>query len=129
LADEGVAVDLAAEMGLVGYWPVAGEPMLFNQRNFPTCTMLADIDFTMSVLVAGGPARSIGAPGAARLDRRGTINSTIVPGMGLGAPSGPRSPAGGRADATGAPDAPSDGPARLVPDLSSARPRAMLRPA
>src|SRR5437588_1657605 len=83
LADEGVAVDLAAEMGLVGYWPVAGEPMLFNQRNFPTCTMLADIDFTMSVLVAGSRARSIGALGAAQLDRHGNINSTLVPGMRL----------------------------------------------
>ena len=83
LADEGVAVDLAAEMGLVGYWPVAGEPMLFNQRNFPTCSMLADIDFTMSVLVGGGRSRSIGALGAAQLDRQGNINSTVIPGERL----------------------------------------------
>src|SRR5207302_2097255 len=80
LAEEGVNVDLVAEMGLVGYWPRPGEPMLFNQRNFPTCTMLADIDFTMSILVAGGRARAIGALGAAQLDRRGNINSTLVPG-------------------------------------------------
>ena len=35
LAEGGTPIDLAAEMGLVGYWPHAGEPMLFNQRNFP----------------------------------------------------------------------------------------------
>src|SRR5207244_152238 len=67
LAEEGVPIDLAAEMGLVGYWPVAGEPMLFNQRNFPTCTMLADIDWTMSILVGGATARAIGALGAAQV--------------------------------------------------------------
>ena len=46
-------VDLAAEMGLIGYWPVPGEPLLFNPRNFPGCTMLADIDFTLAILVGG----------------------------------------------------------------------------
>jgi acyl CoA:acetate/3-ketoacid CoA transferase beta subunit len=79
LAEEGVAIDLAAEMGLVGYWPRPGEPMLFNQRNFPTCTMLADIDWTMSILVGGGNARAIGALGAAQLDRFGNLNSTMIP--------------------------------------------------
>jgi acyl CoA:acetate/3-ketoacid CoA transferase beta subunit len=83
LADDGVAVDLAAEMGLVGYWPVAGEPMLFNQRNFPTCSMLTDIDVTMSMLVSGSRARAIGALGAAQIDRFGNINSTMVPGQRL----------------------------------------------
>ena len=57
--------------------------MLFNQRNFPTCTMLADIDFTMSILVAGTRARAIGALGAPQLDRHGNINSTMIPGMRL----------------------------------------------
>jgi acyl CoA:acetate/3-ketoacid CoA transferase alpha subunit/acyl CoA:acetate/3-ketoacid CoA transferase beta subunit len=83
LADDGVPIDLAAEMGLVGYWPNAGEPMLFNQRNFPSCTMLADIDFTMSILVAGARAKAIGALGAAQLDRRGNLNSTLVTGQRL----------------------------------------------
>ena len=73
-------VDLVAEMGLVGYWPRPGEPILFNQKNFPTCSMLADIDTTLSVLIGGGRARSIGALGAAQVDRTGAINSTEVPG-------------------------------------------------
>ena len=83
LAEDGVAIDLAAEMGLVGYWPHAGEPMLFNQRNFPTCTMLADIDWTMSILVGGAQARAIGALGAAQLDKAANINSTVIPGERL----------------------------------------------
>lgn len=80
LAREGTHVDLVAEMGLVGYWPRPGEPILFNQRNFPTCTMLTDIDKTLGVIIGGGRARSIGALGAAQVDRFGNINSTELPG-------------------------------------------------
>lgn len=83
LAGEEVALDLVAEMGLVGYWPRPGEPILFNQRNFPTCTMLSDIDHTLGVLIGGARARSIGALGAAQVDRHGNINSTEVPGERL----------------------------------------------
>jgi acyl CoA:acetate/3-ketoacid CoA transferase alpha subunit/acyl CoA:acetate/3-ketoacid CoA transferase beta subunit len=83
LAREGRPIDLAAEMGLVGYWPHAGEPLLFSQRNFPTCTMLADIDWTMSILVGGGTARAIGALGAAQVDRHANLNSTVIPGERL----------------------------------------------
>jgi acyl CoA:acetate/3-ketoacid CoA transferase beta subunit/acyl CoA:acetate/3-ketoacid CoA transferase alpha subunit len=83
LRDQGVPVDLAAEMGLIGYWPVPGEPLLFNPRNFPGCTMLADIDFTLGILVGGGAARAIGALGAAQIDARGNVNSTLIPGERL----------------------------------------------
>ncbi|MGZ4144255.1 MAG: CoA-transferase [Actinomycetota bacterium] len=80
LVEEQISIDLVAEMGLVGYWPRPGEPILFNQRNFPTCTMLSDIDQTISVLIGGGRARSIGSLGAAQVDKRGNINSTQIPG-------------------------------------------------
>jgi acyl CoA:acetate/3-ketoacid CoA transferase alpha subunit/acyl CoA:acetate/3-ketoacid CoA transferase beta subunit len=83
LADEGHRVDLVAEMGLVGYWPRPGDPLLFNQRNFPTCTMLADIDATLAVVVGGARARSLGSLGAAQVDRRGNVNSTLIPGETL----------------------------------------------
>ena len=83
LAEEGIVVDLVAEMGLVGYWPRPGEPMLFNQRNFPSCTMLADIDTTLAILIGGGTARSVGSLGAAQVDRHGNINSTLIPGETL----------------------------------------------
>ncbi len=79
LRDEGIPVDLAAEMGLIGYWPVPGDPLLFNPRNFPGCTMLADIDWTLSVLVGGSTARAVGALGAAQVDRLGNLNSTRLP--------------------------------------------------
>ncbi|MCA1830498.1 MAG: glutaconate CoA-transferase, partial [Actinobacteria bacterium] len=83
LAAEGTHVDLVAEMGLVGYWPRPGEPILFNQRNFPTCTMLADIDTTLAVIIGGGRARSIGSLGAAQVDKHGNVNSTMIPGKTL----------------------------------------------
>ena len=83
LAEQGTVVDLVAEMGLVGYWPRPGEPHLFNQRNFPTCTMLADIDTTLAIIVGGANARSIGSLGAAQVDKHGNINSTEIPGERL----------------------------------------------
>jgi acyl CoA:acetate/3-ketoacid CoA transferase beta subunit len=42
--------------------------------------MLTDISTTISVLIGGGSARSIGALGAAQVDKHGNINSTLVPG-------------------------------------------------
>jgi acyl CoA:acetate/3-ketoacid CoA transferase beta subunit len=57
--------------------------MLFNQRNFPSCTMLADIDTTLSLVIGGGNARSVGSLGAAQVDKRGNINSTLIPGETL----------------------------------------------
>ena len=83
LAEEGINVDLVAEMGLVGYWPRPGEPMLFNQRNFPSCTMLADIDTTLAIVIGGANARSVGSLGAAQVDKYGNINSTLIPGETL----------------------------------------------
>ena len=78
-----IPIDLVAEMGLVGYWPRPGEPILFNQRNFPTCTMLTDIETTLGIVMGGGRARAIGALGAAQVDKQGNINSTQIPGETL----------------------------------------------
>src|SRR5207302_11251418 len=49
----------------------------------PPCTMLADIDWTLSILVGGHSSRSIGVLGAAQIDRRGNVNSTVIPGERL----------------------------------------------
>ncbi|HEX9776319.1 MAG TPA: CoA-transferase [Actinomycetota bacterium] len=81
--DRGVRVDLVAEMGLVGYWPRPGEPILFNPRNFPTCTMLTDIAGTLGGVIGGGRARGVGALGAAQVDKHGNVNSTEIPGERL----------------------------------------------
>ena len=83
LAESGVVVDLVAEMGLAGYWPVPGEPFIFNHRNFPRCTMLADIETALGVLIGGARARSIAVLGAAQVDKAGNINSTLIPGKQL----------------------------------------------
>jgi acyl CoA:acetate/3-ketoacid CoA transferase alpha subunit/acyl CoA:acetate/3-ketoacid CoA transferase beta subunit len=83
LTDRGLHVDLAAEMGLVGYSPQPGEPFIFNHRNFPACTMLTDIDWTLGILIGGSRNASIGALGAAQVDKLGNLNSTMIPGKTL----------------------------------------------
>lgn len=82
-ADAGVAVDLVAEMGLVGYRPNAAEPFIFNHRNFPSCSMLSDIETVLGVLMGGARARSVAALGAAQIDKRGNLNTTMVGGRML----------------------------------------------
>lgn len=82
-AAAGVSVDLVAEMGLVGYRPNAGEPFIFNHRNFPSCSMLSDIETVLGVLMGGARARSVGALGAAQIDKHGNLNTTLVGGRML----------------------------------------------
>lgn len=85
--ERGRAVDLVAEMGLVGYSPQHGEPFIFNQRNFPSCSMLADIETVMGVVMGGARAQSIASIGGAQVDKHGNVNSTMAGGtllMGSG---------------------------------------------
>ncbi len=83
MRDRDAHIDLVAEMGLVGYTPQAGEPFIFNHRNFPACSMLADIDTVMGVLMSGARARSIASLGGAQVDRHGNINTTMANGRFL----------------------------------------------
>jgi len=82
-AQAGVDVDLVAEMGLVGYRPQAGEPFIFNHRNFPSCSMLSDIETVLGVLMGGARAKSVAALGAAQIDKRGNLNTTRIAGRML----------------------------------------------
>lgn len=82
-AQAGVDVDLVAEMGLVGYRPQAGEPFIFNHRNFPSCSMLSDIETVLGVLMGGARAKSVAALGAAQIDKRGNLNTTRIDGRML----------------------------------------------
>ena len=77
---EGKPVDLMAEIGFYGYHPRPADPFIFNYRNIPTCAMLSDINRIMGVLLSGGRNRCIGAFGAAQIDMRGNVNSTMIPG-------------------------------------------------
>lgn len=74
----GTALELMAEVGMYGYVPRPTDPALFNLRNFSTCRMTTDIQTIIGLFVGGRRANCIGALGAAQVDERGNINSTLT---------------------------------------------------
>lgn len=76
LAQEGVPVDLIAEMGPVGYTPLPADPFIFNVRNAPTSTMNTEL---LTVLGALTRRECLGVLGAAQIDKHGNINSSRIP--------------------------------------------------
>lgn len=81
LQREGRDVELVAETGFYGYDPRPGNPFLFNFANIPRCKMLGDALVTLGALVGGPGAGCIGSLSAGQVDRRGNLNSTMVPGV------------------------------------------------
>lgn len=79
LRREAYPLDLMAEVGFFGYTPRPGDPFIFNFRNIPTCTMLADIMTVLGSLVGAESNRCLGVLGAGQIDREGNINSTLIP--------------------------------------------------
>lgn len=77
--DRGSEVVLTAELGLWGYRPTPADPFVFNHRSFPTATMLGDADQVLGALVGGPGTTLVACLGAAQVDRRGAINSTVIP--------------------------------------------------
>jgi acyl CoA:acetate/3-ketoacid CoA transferase beta subunit len=75
----GVDVTLTAEIGMWGYEPMDGDPFVLNHGSFPTATMLGDAPMVLGALVGGAGTTTIGCLGGAQIDRRGNINSTLVP--------------------------------------------------
>jgi acyl CoA:acetate/3-ketoacid CoA transferase alpha subunit/acyl CoA:acetate/3-ketoacid CoA transferase beta subunit len=73
---KGDDVVLTAELGLWGYTPTLADPYIFNQRSFPSATMLTDASQVLGLLVDDERTRTIGCLGAAQVDRHGNINST-----------------------------------------------------
>ncbi|MBL0716142.1 MAG: hypothetical protein JJV98_20855, partial [Desulfosarcina sp.] len=78
LKKEGITLELMAEVGMYGYVPQPADPALFNLRNFNTCRMTTDIQTVMGLFVGGRRADCIGALGAAQVDEKGNINSTLT---------------------------------------------------
>jgi len=72
-------VQLAAEVGMLGYSPRPASPFLFNFANLPTCTSLSSTLTALGIWVGGATARAIGSLGAGQVDRFGNVNSTAVP--------------------------------------------------
>ncbi|MGH9094276.1 MAG: CoA-transferase, partial [Acidimicrobiales bacterium] len=78
--DAGSPVVLTAELGLWGYEPTPADPFVFNHRSFPTATMVADTETILGTFCGGPGTRLLGCLGAAQVDRRGNVNSTLIPG-------------------------------------------------
>lgn len=78
--ERGAPTVLTAELGLLGYEPTPADPFVFNHRAFPSATLLADADAVLGTLVPGPGTRCVACLGAAQIDARGDVNSTLVPG-------------------------------------------------
>ena len=79
----GSAVELTAELGMLGYHPTPADPYIFNHRTFPVTPMLSDASTVLGMVVGGPGTRTVACLGAAQVDRRGNLNSTTL------APDGP----------------------------------------
>jgi acyl CoA:acetate/3-ketoacid CoA transferase alpha subunit/acyl CoA:acetate/3-ketoacid CoA transferase beta subunit len=73
-------VQLTAEIGLWGYEPTPADPFVLNHRNFGSATMLGDAAMVLETIVGGPGTVTIGCLGGAQVDRRGNVNSTVIPG-------------------------------------------------
>lgn len=78
LRETGYEVYLLAEIGLYGYVPTPFEPFIFNQRNWPTCKSLSDIESVLGIFMGGENNRCIASLGAAEIDKYGNINTTRI---------------------------------------------------
>jgi len=85
---KGSSVRLTAEMGMWGYSPTPADPYTFNHRLFPGAEMLNDCSQVLGMIVSGPGTRTIGALGAAEVDRTGNLNSSDIPNSSFLAGSG-----------------------------------------
>lgn len=77
--EKGSQVKLTAELGLWDYEPTPADPYVFNHRSFPSATMLTDTETVLGMVIPGPGTRTLACLGAALLDKRGNVNSTVTP--------------------------------------------------
>jgi acyl CoA:acetate/3-ketoacid CoA transferase alpha subunit len=75
-SEDGLPVELLAEIGLYGFYPKPGEPFIFSNRNIPTCKSLTTAETVLGLHVSGRHNQCIAIIGAAQIDVTGNINST-----------------------------------------------------
>lgn len=78
LADDGIQVRVAAELGLQSMDPEPGDVFLFSQRHAERSQMLAGVAETLGGAVAANP-RCLGVLSAAEIDPDANINTTLLP--------------------------------------------------
>lgn len=82
LADEGIEVDLMAEIGFYGYSPRPPQPLIFNFANIVTCKgVWSALDVLGAQVTGARKSECIGMLGAAIVDRFGNVDSTCIPEM------------------------------------------------
>lgn len=74
--NDGLPVELVAEIGLYGFFPKPGEPFIFSNRNIATCKALTTAETVLGLYVSGRHNRCLAIIGAAQIDITGNINST-----------------------------------------------------
>ncbi len=89
---------LVAELGLWGYEPTPADPFVFNHRSFPSATMLSDSDHILGLMVGSPGTTLLACLGAAQIDRRGNLNTTVIPGAAFLVGSGGGNDVASRAD-------------------------------
>jgi acyl CoA:acetate/3-ketoacid CoA transferase alpha subunit/acyl CoA:acetate/3-ketoacid CoA transferase beta subunit len=73
---DGLPVELIAEIGLYGFFPKPGEPFIFSNRNIPTCKSLTTAETVLGLHVSGRHNQCLAIIGAAQIDQLGNVNST-----------------------------------------------------
>jgi acyl CoA:acetate/3-ketoacid CoA transferase beta subunit len=84
----GRTVRLAADLGMWGYVPAAGDPLIFGHRTFGGAEMLTDGSMISGLVVGGPGTTAIGALAGAQVDRFGNVNSTDIRGTSFYGGSG-----------------------------------------
>lgn len=74
LEEEGIRVNVVAELGFYGMKPFTGDVFLFSQLHTGACSMLSDVTSILGTIV---PDDCLGVIGAAEVDWFGNINSVL----------------------------------------------------
>ena len=80
LEARGHAIDLLAEIGMVGHFPRPSDPTAFSFHHMHSCKLMSNIETTLGYLVGGPSSRCLGVLGAGQIDCYGNANSTKIPG-------------------------------------------------
>ncbi len=78
LHHSGVNIDLALELGFLGYMPRPGDSFIFNFDNIHTSKSTSEILNILGVHVGSSIARAAGTLGIAQIDKFGNINTTLI---------------------------------------------------